>query len=203
MKPHDDYAKLLEFKPAVAKLQELATKHGIADIFQDNGGKLLELLLLMGLTGSPGREGNDATDAAGQEYELKTMNAELVSAFSTHHHMNLEIIKKYRLVKWLFGIYRNIELVSVYLVPVDGLAEKFTEWEQQIVAKIAERELEGQPISMNASSINNPKINASMVETVGELIYGMHYSELRRTVKVKKRLVRKSKSHEGQIELEI
>jgi hypothetical protein len=119
MKPHDDYERLLAFKPAVAELQKLATKHGIDDIFQDNGGKLLELLLLTGLKGIAGREGNDATDDEGHEYELKTMNAELVSTFSTHHHLNLEIIRKYRLVKWLFGIYRNIELVSVYVVPVD------------------------------------------------------------------------------------
>ena len=46
--PHDDYARLLEIWPAVQEYQALATKHGIDDIFQDNGGKLLAVLLLMG-----------------------------------------------------------------------------------------------------------------------------------------------------------
>lgn len=201
--PHVDYKRLEAFKPTIMQIQELATKHGIHDIFQDNGGKLLELLLLTGLTGKPGREGNDATDNTGQEYELKTMNAALVSSFSTHHHMNLEIIKKYRLVKWLFGIYRNIELVSVYLVPVNGLDEKFTKWEQRIIGKTTELGAHGRPVDMNAISINNPKINASTIEKVGELIYGITYSELRRTLKTKKKYSRKAKAKDEQIELDI
>jgi hypothetical protein len=42
--PHDDYARLLEIWPAVQEYQALATQHGIDDIFQDNGGKLLQVL---------------------------------------------------------------------------------------------------------------------------------------------------------------
>lgn len=56
--------------PAVRDYQALASKHGIDDIFQDNGGKLLQVLLVLGLTIIPGREGNDAVDKAGKEYEL-------------------------------------------------------------------------------------------------------------------------------------
>ena len=63
--PHADYARLLDLWPAIEKYQVLATRHGIDDIFQDNGGKLLQVLLLMGLTILPGREGNDAVDASG------------------------------------------------------------------------------------------------------------------------------------------
>jgi hypothetical protein len=186
MKPHKDYQKLQDLKPAIRKFQELAAAHGIQDVFQDNGGKLLELLLLTGLQGKPGREGNDAKDENGQEYELKTMNAELVSTFSTHHHMNLEIIKKYRKVPWIFGIYRNIELISLYLVPANGLDGKFLEWEKRIKDKKKQLEADGKIADMNAISINNPKINASMVEEVGKLIHGVHYSELRRATRANK-----------------
>lgn len=63
--PHADAAELKRLWPAVCRYQELASKHGIDDIFQDNGGKLLQVLLLLGLTTIPGREGNDAFDAAG------------------------------------------------------------------------------------------------------------------------------------------
>ncbi len=68
--PHDDYTRLLKIWPAIEEYQALATKHGIDDIFQDNGGKLLQVLLLIDLTILPGREGNDAADASGREYEL-------------------------------------------------------------------------------------------------------------------------------------
>jgi hypothetical protein len=67
LRPHDDYARLLELWPAIQDYQALASRHGIEDIFQDNGGKLLQVLLLTGLKILPGREGNDAVDAAGQE----------------------------------------------------------------------------------------------------------------------------------------
>ena len=65
MRPHPDKAVLDAIFPSVRKYQELASKHGIGDIFQDNGGKLLQLILLTSLTVIPGREGNDARDEKG------------------------------------------------------------------------------------------------------------------------------------------
>lgn len=59
----------------IQEMQQLANEYGITDIFQDNGGKVLQVLILLGLRISPGREGNDAIDAKGNEYELKTINA--------------------------------------------------------------------------------------------------------------------------------
>ncbi len=69
--------------PAVRRYQQLATKHGIADVFQDNGGKLLQIILLTGLRVMAGREGNDAVDDEGREYELKSVNRNLTQSFST------------------------------------------------------------------------------------------------------------------------
>ena len=74
MKPHPDITQLKALFPTIRLYQKLADKHGIDDIFQDNGGKLLQLILVLGLTVLPGREGNDAKDATGKEYELKTVN---------------------------------------------------------------------------------------------------------------------------------
>ena len=42
--------------PSLQMLQDLAEKNGINDIFQDNGGKLLQVLLITGLSDLPGRE---------------------------------------------------------------------------------------------------------------------------------------------------
>ena len=110
MSPHPDKALLDRLFPHIRQYQELAQKHGINDIFQDNGGKLLQVLLLTNLKVLPGREGNDAVDDSGNEYELKSVNIRLTKSFSTHHHMNPNIIEKYRQVDWIFAVYEGIEI---------------------------------------------------------------------------------------------
>jgi hypothetical protein len=159
LRPHSDYNRLLELWPAIQEYQALASRHGIEDIFQDNGGKLLQVLLLTGLTILPGREGNDAVDANGQEYELKSVNIELTKGFSTHHHMNPTIVAKYRQVPWIFAIYRHINLLCVYrLGPVD-LEFYFSKWEEKWRAD-------------GGKDINNPKIPVGYVMEHGELLHG-------------------------------
>jgi transcriptional regulator with XRE-family HTH domain len=138
--------------------QQLANKYGIGDIFQDNGGKLLQVLLISGLKILPGREGNDAVNETGREYELKSININLTKSFSTHHHMNPSIIKKYRAVDWLFAIYEGIELVSIYLLTPEDLEVFFSRWEEKWH-------------STGGKDINNPKIPVKFVEEKGKLIY--------------------------------
>ena len=41
MAKHPDWTRLEKLMPAVREFQALATAHGIDDIFQDNGGKIL------------------------------------------------------------------------------------------------------------------------------------------------------------------
>jgi hypothetical protein len=81
MKSHPDRAVLERIFPNIREYQKLASKHSIGDIFQDNGGKLLQLVLITGLTVIPGREGNDARDERGNEYELKSVNTLLLKVF--------------------------------------------------------------------------------------------------------------------------
>ena len=77
---HPDAKKLIDILPSIKNYQMLADKHGIKDIFQDNGGKLLQILLCLGLKLLPGRTGNDAIDEDGNEYEIKTLNSKLTSS---------------------------------------------------------------------------------------------------------------------------
>jgi hypothetical protein len=158
-KPHADQSLLLEIWPSIQQLQNLASKHGIDDIFQDNGGKLLQVLLLLGLKVLPGREGHDAVDASGREYELKSINIELTHGFSTHHHMNPVIIAKYRQVPWVFAVYRDISLQSVYLLQPADLDFYFSKWESKWH-------------SDGKKDINNPKIPIKYVMQHGALIQG-------------------------------
>jgi transcriptional regulator with XRE-family HTH domain len=141
----------------VRKYQELANKHGVNDIFQDNGGKLLQVLLITGLKILPGREGNDAVDEKGREYELKSVNVELTKSFSTHHHINPGIIAKYRKVDWIFSVYSGIELLSIHLLSPTKLETFFTKWEEKWKAE--------------KRDINNPKIPVSFILEHGKLLY--------------------------------
>jgi len=159
LKPHADLEKLEALFPAVQQYQQLAAQHGIADIFQDNGGKLLQVILMLDLKVLPTREGNDAIDQDGNEYELKSVNIELTQSFSTHHHMNPVIIKKYRQVDWIFAIYRNIEIQAIYRLTPEKLEPFYTIWEKKWHAD-------------GGKDINNPKIPLAYVVEVGELLVG-------------------------------
>lgn len=160
MKSHPDKAKLDALFPAIREYQALAMAHGVGDIFQDNGGKLLQLILTLGLKVLPGREGADAADAEGNEYELKSVNLSLTRSFSTHHHMNPKIVENYRRVGWIFAIYRGIELSAVYRMRADQLETLFTKW-------LLDWEKRG------GRDLNNPKIPVAFVADNGELIYGV------------------------------
>jgi hypothetical protein len=158
MKPHPDYVQLQALLPTVRRLQTLASKHGIDDIFQDNGGKILQVLLCTGLTILPGREGNDARDASGREYELKSVNIHLTKSFSTHHHMNPHIIAKYRQVDWIFAVYDGIELKEIYKLTPAQLEPYFKKWAKKWVAD-------------GNKDINNPKIPLKFVRDTGQRVF--------------------------------
>jgi hypothetical protein len=145
--------------PRIREYQDLARKHGIHDIFQDNGGKLLQIILLLGLKVVPGREGNDAVDADGKEFELKSVNTDLTKSFSTHHHINPVIIAKYRKVDWIFAIYCGIELQALYVVKPDQLEVFYQKWQKKWTES-------------GGRDINNPKIPLAFVVSNGTLLYG-------------------------------
>ncbi len=154
----DDLAIYEKSLPALRRYQQLASKHGIGDIFQDNGGKLLQIILITGLKVLPGREGNDAIDSKGRECELKSVNRSLTSSFSTHHHLNPTIVAKYRKVDWYFAVYEGIELIVLYKVSAKKLEPYFSKWETKWKAD-------------GNKDINNPKIPLKFVEQIGVKFY--------------------------------
>ena len=157
-----DYKKdLEEFErlfPYLQQYQELASKHKIRDIFQDNGGKYLELQLRLQLETTGKRQGNDAVDANGKEYEIKTVNVDRPNGFSTHHHLNETIIQKYEKGDWYFAVYRGIELQAIYLMPIKKMEDYYRAW-RIILSK------------PGVSHINNFKIPLADVVTNGESVW--------------------------------
>lgn len=158
MKSHPDTRLLKRLFPAVRKYQKLAMKHGIPDIFQDNGGKILQVCLILGLTVLQAREGNDAVDADGNEYELKTINLLRTDQFTTHHHLNPVIIEKYRKVDWIFATYEAIELKEILLLKPPAMEYWYSRWSEKWVAD-------------GNRDINNPKVPLAYVRRHGALLY--------------------------------
>jgi hypothetical protein len=155
--------------PHIRELQALASQHGIHDVFQDNGGKILQVLLVTGLKAIPGREGNDARDADGNEYEMKSVNRFDTAGnekrnpqFTTHHHLNQKIVDKYRQVDWIFAVYAGIELEAVYLLTPEKMEPCYQKWESDSQRKIAEGK---------SGDLNNPKINLRYVQEHGIQLY--------------------------------
>ena len=157
LQSHPDLQEFNLLLESVRKLQFLARKHGIRDVFQDNGGKLLQVLLTLNLIVIPGRNGNDLKNEENEEFELKTVNSSLTQSFSTHHHMNKTIINKYRPIPWIFAVYDDIELKEIYRVHPLFMSSFYDKWEEQIEIKNKE--------------LNNPKIPLDFVKQNGNLLW--------------------------------
>ena len=162
----NELARLNALLPYMRRYQELAEEYGIDDVFQDNGGKLLQMLVLTGLQNMAGREGNDAKDNDGTEWELKTVNQNLRKAFTTHHHLTVDIIAKYRTVKWLFCVYQGIEIIEIWVVEPESLEPLFQHWEKLLA--LAQPGVKDQT---KKASLNNPTIVLSLVKSIGERYY--------------------------------
>lgn len=143
----------------IREAQKIATEYGVRDILQDNGGKVLQMAIILGLTISSRREGNDAYDAEGNEYELKTVNIALKRnpGVTTHHHLTVEILNKYRKVKaWYVGLYEGIELKEIYRLWPEELEVVFGKWENKIITE--------------GVRINNPHIPMPVIKS-GTRVY--------------------------------
>jgi len=156
--PKSHKQRFNELFPYVREYQRLASEYKINDIFQDNGGKYLQLLMLLDLTTDGAREGNDAIDSEGNEYEIKTVNIDLQQSFTTHHHLNAAIISKYRQVDWYFAPFKNIELQVIYKLTPEDMEPYYKRWERMLEER-------------NGQSLNNPKITLTHVMAHGEIVW--------------------------------
>ena len=146
----------------IEKLANLAKENDIDDIFQDNGAKILQQLVLMDMKNIPGREGNDAIDRFGMEWELKSANVALVSGFSTHHHLNLDILNKYKKVPWSFALYENSSLMEIYVLDPRDMKAMYDKWQNKLLGRNGEKKM---------SHINNPKIPIKFVKEKGRRVW--------------------------------
>ncbi|MDR7247356.1 hypothetical protein [Bacillus pumilus] len=165
----------LEVKEKINNLIELAdgiqleaNKHNIIHVFDDGGYRELLLVKMFGLTRIPGRHGDDGIDPlTGNQYELKTVNlidtkgeVRKKPGITTCHHVNHEIIRRYRAVtSFLVGIFYINKPARIYEVPSEELEDYFTKWEYRLNNEA------------NLNHINNPKISFCDIIDKGILHY--------------------------------
>lgn len=181
-------------------LQVEATKENIINVFDDGGYRELILTRMFGLAKMSGRHGDDGIDkVTGKQYELKTVNlidtkGELRKrpGITTCHHMNQEVISRYRKISGLIvGIFYINDPVRIYEIPTEELEEDLSKWENRLLNE------EG------LSHINNPKFNFDFIVSKGKLHYQDHnYDEYFELVKKgnvikKKKLAETAKSLEN------
>jgi hypothetical protein len=151
------YAEIEDLWPGVTKFQELAAQYGISDIFSDNGGKVAQLAIAVGLDIVPGRQGADACDRMGNEYELKTLDLNKNGkGFTTNHHLNKSTIEKYRQRRFVFALYEGITLVEAYLVLPRDMEPIYQKWLMALKGR---------------DHLNNPKVPIDYVREVGAVMY--------------------------------
>lgn len=152
------YTEMEEAMAGVQKLQNLATHHGITDIFSDNGGKVVQVAVAVGLDIVPGRLGADAQDRLGNEYEMKTLDLAKKTArgFSTNHHLNRGTIAKFRKRRFVFATYDGIILQEAFMVMPEDMEPIYQKWERTLKSQ---------------DHINNPKIPLQYVREVGQVMY--------------------------------
>jgi hypothetical protein len=151
------YAEMEAAMAGVQKLQNLAQYHGITDIFSDNGGKVVQVAVAVGLDIVPGRMGADARDRLGNEYEMKTLDlAKKTRGFSTNHHLNLGTIAKFRSRRFVFATYGGIVLQEAFMVLPEDMEPLYEKWTRMLKSQ---------------DHINNPKIPLDYVRDVGTVMY--------------------------------
>lgn len=158
-------AGILKHWKGIKLLFNLASEYGIKDIFQDNGGKILQQLIILDFKNLPGREGNDAIDRNGTEWEMKSANESLVSGFSTHHHLNYDILDKYKKVPWSFAFYNHSDLKEIYVMSPKQMTPMFKRWKDKLDTGIHKK------TGKKIEHINNPKISLKFVRDNGTKIW--------------------------------
>jgi transcriptional regulator with XRE-family HTH domain len=157
----------------IREYQKLA-KHakGINDVFQNSGGKLLQVLLVTGLAYVYGSEENYAIDNLERKYAIRFVNKLQTTNFSTHNHLNPKIINSYREVDWIFAVYQGIELVEIYLLTPECLESYYSKWEKKWHED-------------GSKDLNNPKIPLAFIRKNGRLIFKMKHDRLFREVQLR------------------
>ena len=140
-------------------LQDMASVHGIHNVFDDNGYKDLILLTLFGLT-KLGREGDDAVDDLGRRFETKTVSRvsskgvrKATLSIATEHTLTIANIERYRAsFLWIVAIFDQAKPEAVWEIDQAALEPFFSAWEVRLRAL----DEYGRP---RIDHINNPKIS--------------------------------------------
>jgi hypothetical protein len=156
MSPSADFDEMQNALDHLAKFQAIASKHGVHDVFQDNGGRIIQIILALNLKVLPGRTGNDAVDCEMNQYELKSICVPGCGGFSTSHHLNLKTIEKLKGVSWIFAFFKGNTMFQIYKVSPNKMEKVYSKWINDLRFK---------------DHLNNPKVSIEFVKTNGVQVW--------------------------------
>lgn len=119
-------------------LQQLAAQYGIADVFLTNGGKLLQVLMLLGLRLAPEYGGHTALDGAGNRYEVRVIShpGGRLMSLPAAERVDQARLDAYRAVAaWYVAIYIGANLSELYQVEPTLLAPLMEKWTQDVARR--------------------------------------------------------------------
>lgn len=157
-----------------AELQDIATTHGIHNVFDDGGYKELILLTLFNLR-KLHREGDDAEGPNGDRYEIKTV-ARMGSegklkrslGVTTEHTLTRANVERYRQVKlWIIAVFNQSKPEAIYEITPAALEPFFAKWD----AILIEQERVAPDEGGAPPHINNPKIPLGFIQGHGVRIW--------------------------------
>lgn len=143
----------------LAQLQDLAAQYGVVGSLAGTGGRLLQVLLLLGLRGVSADGGWTAADNAGATYQVRVLThggGRLVNV-PLGEHIDGARLAAYRAASaWYVAIYRPAALHLIYRLEPALLASRLDCW-----GRVVEQ----------GKSVPNPAIPMTLVRR-GEVVYG-------------------------------
>jgi hypothetical protein len=164
-----------------AQLQAEASRHGIHNVFDDNGYKELLILRLFDLR-KLDRAGDDAEDDVGRRYEIKTVaridargNRKKNLSITTEHTLTVENLTRYRNVYlWIIAVFDQAQPEAIYEIPPASLERYFADWQTKLIRQESLRAEGGAPVHLN-----NPKIPLGFIEKHGTRVWPEGSAQLR------------------------
>lgn len=130
-----DVERLNSTFKGLREAQTLATEYGISDVLQESSGKLLQVLIVLGLRLLPNRSGTAAADTEGNTYEIRMFNRSLSRniGIPLQEEVDASTLAGYRAARaWFVAVYEGVTLKEIYRINPADLESLFRQWEKKL-----------------------------------------------------------------------
>jgi transcriptional regulator with XRE-family HTH domain len=140
------------------QIQSIAIQKGIQNIFQHQGGLTLQVVLKMELEKLPEQHDFDVKDNNGNYFHLRCLDKNQSMSFKSFDDLEPHMIPSIQQASWLFAVFEQITLSSIWEVPAEKIQPLFDTWQEQ---------WQHQP----NIHLRPPKIGLHFIEEYGNQVY--------------------------------